>query len=315
MKQTHANLRFRLPFIVLALLLPSLSALAAPKVVVSILPLHSLVSGIMQGVAEPDLLIRGGQSPHDFSLRPSDMRQLQRAELAVWIGPELETSLSSLFAKGHFKGEVVTLTQVSGIERLPFRDGAEWETTHHQHPDTDTDHHDHATNSDSHLWLSPAIAHHMVSHISDRLCELDPANAARYRQNSRRLSQRLTHLDTELASMLSSVSSVPYVVFHDAYHYFEHHYGLHAVGCVSLGPQRQPGARHVHELREKIARLQARCVFAEPQFQPKLVATLIDGTQAKAGQLDPLGSDLDTGPDAYFLLMRRLARNLVDCLQ
>jgi zinc transport system substrate-binding protein len=322
MKRLHASILIWLSLAVLpgSLLVPR-AAVAAPKVVVSILPIHSLVAAIMQDVGEPELLIRGGRSPHDFSLKPSDMRLLQGADLVIWIGPELETPLADLFAKGRLGGQVETLIQASGVDRLVLRAGDEWEPELPQQPDAGAEPHEHAHESahaherDSHIWLSPAIARRLVAHLSDRLSDLDPANAARYRQNSRRLVQRLARLDAELAAMLSSVRDVPFVVFHDAYHYFEQHYGLRAVGAVSLGPHQQPGARHIHELRAKIERLQARCVFAEPQFQPKLVATLIDGTHANAGRLDPLGSDLDAGAQAYFRLMQGLARNLLECLQ
>lgn len=299
-----------LPLIALLSLLPAARpAFASPKVVVSILPVHSLVSGIMQGAGTPDLLIQGNQSPHDFSLKPSDMLTLQHADLVIWVAPEVEASLARLFEKGHFNGRFVALTPMDDLQGLPPRRSAKWNSGTTEH------HHSQEADIDSHIWLSPKIALHIVSQVTDLLCEMDEPNAALYRQNSRQLSTRLERLDTEIASILTPVQELPYVVFHDAYHYFEQHYGLNAVGSVSISPDRQPGARHIHELRSKITRLQARCVFSEPQFRPKLVETLIEGTDAKAGQLDPLGSDLDAGPDAYFLLMRRLAANIVDCLQ
>ncbi len=299
-----------LPLVALLGLLPSTRpAFAGPKVVVTILPVHSLVSGIMQGAGAPDLLIHGNQSPHDFSLKPSDMLMLRRADLVIWVAPEIEASLARLFKKGNFDGRFVALTRMDGLQGLPARRGAEWNSGTTEH------HHSQATDIDSHIWLSPKIALHIVSQVTELLCEMDEANAALYRHNSRQLSERLKRLDTELASILSPVKDLPYVVFHDAYHYFEQRYGLNVVGSVSISPERQPGARHIHELRSKITRLQARCIFSEPQFRPKLVETLIEGTDAKVGQLDPLGSDLDAGPDAYFLLMRRLAENIIECLQ
>lgn len=299
----------------LVLYTPASSVIAAPNLVVSIKPVHSLVSGIMQGVGQPDLLIRGGQSPHDFSLKPSDMGLLQRADLVIWVGPDVETSLARLFEKRHFSSKFVTLTQLPDIAWLAARDEGEWEAHHHDES-TQVEHEHHQTNSiDNHIWLSPAVAHQIVLQITELLSKLDKANASHYRKNSQQLIERLTQLDDKLRSALAPVREVPYIVFHDAYHYFEQHYGLKAVGSVSLSPERQPGARHIHELRSKITHLQARCVFAEPQFQPKLVETLIEGTAAKAGQLDPLGSDLEPGPDAYFQLMHRLKENLLDCLR
>jgi zinc transport system substrate-binding protein len=287
---------------------------AAPNVVISIKPVHSLISGIMQGVGEPKLLIKGAQSPHHFSLRPSDMSLLQQAELIIWVGPGVEASMADLFDRDVIKGRVVTLTQLGGMTWLPPRKDHEWETPEHQHESHAGSSHVHGQAIDSHIWLSPDIARGIVRQITDLLCDLDRANASRYRENQRLLVERLDRLDTELKAKLSPVRQIPYVVFHDAYHYLEQHYHLNAVGSVSINPEQQPGIRHIHELRSKIIQLKARCLFSEPQFQPKLVQTLIEGTEAKAGQLDPLGSDLDAGPDAYFQLMQRLADNLVSCL-
>jgi zinc transport system substrate-binding protein len=287
---------------------------AAPNVVVSIKPVHSLVAGIMQGVDEPSLLVRGNQSPHNFSLRPSDMRMLQQADLVVWVGPDVETSLANLFENNRLSGVVAVLTEIDSINLLQPRNDMEWEARQ-QKQLMESDHgHIHHRSIDSHIWLSPEIARQIVAHITDQLCEMDGRNAENYRQNSQRLRERLNQLDNELNSRLAPIKDRPYIVFHDAYHYFENHYGLNAVGSVSISPERQPGARHIHHLKDKIKRLQAYCVFSEPQFRPKLVETLVEGTKAKTGQLDPLGTDFEAGPEAYFHLMHKLADNLVECL-
>jgi zinc transport system substrate-binding protein len=283
-------------------------------VVVSIKPVHSLVAGIMQGVDEPELLISDNQSPHDFSLRPSDMRRLQQADFVIWVGPNVESSLSSLLENNTLRGTVLALTKLESIGLLSPRHESEWEAKHHKHVREQGHGHDRNSEIDSHIWLSPEIARQVVKKITELLCEMDTLNAELYRKNSQRLGEHLDRLDSELNTRLTPIQDLPYIVFHDAYHYFENQYGLNAVGSVSLSPERQPGARHIHRLREKIRRLQARCVFTEPQFQPKLVETLIEGTQARIGQLDPLGSDLEPGPDAYFQLMHRLADSLVGCL-
>ncbi len=299
----------------LALSTTTTPLLAAPNVVVSIKPVHSLVSGIMQGVSEPDLLIRGSQSPHDFSLRPSDMQLLRQADLVVWVGPDVEASLARLFEKNLLTARVATLTQLPDVDWLSSRNEGDWETEQHD-ATAHADHaHHHTSSIDSHIWLSPVIARHIVQQVTELLCELDRANTSRYRKNSQQLIARLAQLDSELASTLSPIRERPFIVFHDAYHYFEQHYDLNGVGCVSLSPDRQPGAQHIHELRSMITHLQARCVFSEPQFEPKLVETLIEGTTAKAGFLDPLGSDLEPGAEAYFLLMHQLAENLAGCLR
>jgi zinc transport system substrate-binding protein len=316
MKKLKTYLRSLIPlFVSFGLLLPSPLLLAAPNVVASIKPIHSLIAGIMQGVGEPGLLIEGGQSPHGFSLKPSHMRLLQRADLVVWVGPDVEASLARLFEKNLLNGEVEKLTQLRGVTWLPPREEAEWEARHAKQSGAVHQEHSHDGDIDSHIWLSPEIARHIVRRITILLSELDKANAAHYQSNGERLIEQLNRLDNELAAILTPVRTTPYIVFHDAYHYFEQHYDLNAVGSVSVSPERLSGPRHIQQLRAKITRLGARCVFTEPQFQPKLVHTLIEGTSTRSAELDPLGSDLQPGPDAYFQLMRQLADNLRSCLR
>lgn len=284
------------------------------RVVASIKPVHSLVAGIMEGVAKPKLLIGENQSPHDFVLKPSDMRALNEADLIIWVGPDIETSLARLLEKARLPGGLMALSDMGDLALLSEREGAEWESHEDETPHPSGEAHQ-AVSRDSHIWLSPDIARQVVLRISQTLIRIDPMNAERYRTNSQRLNDRLTILDRQLQAVLSPVRDRPYIVFHDAYHYFEQHYGLHAVGSVSISPERMPGARRIHQLREKITRLHARCVFAEPQFEPRLIHTLVEGTPAKIGQLDPLGSGLAAGPEAYFQLMQRLADNLSQCLK
>jgi zinc transport system substrate-binding protein len=150
--------------------------------------------------------------------------------------------------------------------------------------------------------------------MAETLSEADPGNAAIYQANAKRLAARITALDRALAAELAPIRDVPYVVFHDAYHYFEKHYGLSAAGSITISPEQPPGARRLSEIRDKIARLQVRCVFAEPQFEPTLVETVREGTAARTGVLDPLGAALPSGPDLYFEVMRGLARSLRGCL-
>jgi len=305
--------------LLLALLMPLLSEpllAATPKVAVTIKPVHSLVAGVMLGVGEPELLIQDVQSPHDFNLRPSDMRMLQEADLLVWVGPGVESTLARLFEKSSFDARIERLTLLPGLGSPPPRDSAEWEARRHNAPvDPEPEEHHHHQGIDSHIWLSPAVAQLIVARVGGILGEMDPEHEGVYRANADRLIERLQRLDDELAAKLAPLRDRPFVVFHDAYHYFDSHYGLNAVGSVSISPERQPGARHLHELRAKIERLQARCVFSEPQFRPKLVHNLIEGTSAKAGELDPLGSDLAPGPDAYFQLLSNLGDNLAACLR
>ncbi|MBB4264854.1 zinc ABC transporter substrate-binding protein [Roseospira visakhapatnamensis] len=194
----------------------------------------------------------------------------------------------------------------------------------HDHAATHDDdhHHDHdheaappADRADPHLWLDPVNARVMVAAIADTLAEADPTHAETYRANAAATIARLDTLVADLSAELAPVADVPFVVFHDAYQYFEHRFGVRAVGSVVVSPETSPGAARLADIRDRLRDQGAVCVFAEPQFEPRLVRVVVEGTEARAGVLDPLGADLPAGPDFYERLIRGLADSLRACLE
>ncbi len=293
-----------------AVVLSSRPAAAGLEVVASIQPLHSLVAGVMEGVGEPTLLIKGAGSPHGHGLRPSDARALERADLVFWIGAELESFLSPTLHALVDPERVVGFTARSHeVRLLPQRRAGAWEADAHSDGD-----HVEAAGIDPHIWLDPDNAVAIARIAAQALSAVDPANGKRYRANAARVAARIEALDREIAAALAPVRAVPYAVFHDGYRYFEAHYVLNPVGSVSVSPEQPPGAKRLSQIRNKIKDLGVRCVFSEPQFNPALVDTLVAGTSARSGQLDPLGARLEPGPAAYFTMMRGLARSLLGCL-
>ena len=177
------------------------------------------------------------------------------------------------------------------------------------------DHDDHGHEGfDPHVWLDPLNAKAMVHEIEEALSEADPDNAAAYAANAESVMGKLDSLVAEIDAELQPVKGRRYVVFHDAYQYFETRFGVSAVGSITVSPEILPGAERVSELQEKVRSLDATCVFSEPQFEPKLVATVTENTNAGTGVLDPLGAAIDDGPDLYFTLIRNMARALKECL-
>ena len=305
-----------LAFIAALTLCLSISAYSAgtpPRVVASIAPLHSLVSAIMQDIAEPRLLLHGGESPHTFSLRPSDARMLHDADLVFWIGPALELPLARILERMP-SAKSVTLLSAPGVETLPARDihdlagagaGAEAHASHGKAAD-------HLV--DPHIWLSPGNALAMSDTIERTLIERDPGNAQRYRANARRLRARLEQLDLDLRHEFQGIDA-GFIVYHDAYQYLEHRYDLHAVGSVTSHAERSPGAAHLRELREKLADGRVQCVFSEPQYAAKLLRMLQGPHRLRHVVLDPLGVEFTAGPDLYERMMRLIAEQLSGCLQ
>lgn len=310
----------RLHFLATSLLAVSASiAFAAPSVIVSIKPVHSLVAGVMEGIGEPELLIDGAASPHAYSLRPSQARALERADVVFWIGHELEAFLEKPIETLGGDARVVSLSDADGLFLLPFREGGGFED--HDHAAGEARNHDvHAGHGrdddavDMHIWLDPENAKAMVDEIRAALADADPANAERYASNAQALQQRLAGLTTDLEARLAPVRDRPFLVFHDGYHYFENRFGLAAAGAITLNPEIMPGAERLSVIRERLEAYKNACVFAEPQFEPKIVSVVIEGTNARSAVLDPLGASIESGPDLYFTLLQQMADSFRNCL-
>ena len=306
--------RRRCLVLLFALLMPGLSQ-AQTRVVASIPPVHSLVAGVMEGAGTPALLVPATASAHAYALRPSEARLLSDANVVFWIGPVYETFLEKPVASLAAQARVVHLADAPGITLLAARAGGAWEGDRHY----DRDHgHAHGAKgkaeADGHLFLDPANAKAMVAAIADALAVVDAVNAARYRSNAVAVAARLDALDGELRGILAPVRERPFILFHDFLQYLEKRYALNSVGSITVSPERQPGAQRLQRLRRKINQLNAVCVFAEPQFEPTLMQTVVERTKAKTGVLDYLGASVPPGSDAYFETMRGLGRSLTRCL-
>ena len=297
-------------------------AAADIRVVASIKPVHSLVSAVMAGVGKPHLLMRGKASPHTFTMRPSDAAALQEAKVVFLIDEAMETTLARAIDALAGKARVVALADAKGLIRRPLREGGAFEADpEHDQDKGDKDHareeagghHDHGE-FDMHVWLDPVNAWTMGRAIADTLSEADPTNAAKYKANARALLPRLDALTAQISAAVAPVRGKPFVVFHDGYRYFEDHFGLNAVGSMVVSPGRSPGAKRLRQLRAKIRELGVACVFAEPQFDKRIVNVVVEGTKVRPGTADPLGAAIKDGPELYFTLLRNMAAAFTDCL-
>jgi len=286
-------------------------ALAEPKVVASIKPVHSLVSAVMQGVGTPDLIVTGAGSPHTHALKPSQALLLEKAELIFWIGHEFEGFLAKPVATIGERAKSIELIDTPKLKKLTQREAGAFEAHDEQH-----DHgHDHDREEfDLHFWLDPENAKAMTREIASTLMAADPANARQYETNSMATLNRLDTLINEVSAILQPVQDKRFIVFHDAYQYFERRFGLSAAGSMMVNPDIMPGADRVREIKARIGEVNALCVFAEPQFEPKLLATVTEGTGTKSGVIDPLGATLQDGTELYFKLIRTMANSMRSCL-
>lgn len=307
-----------------------------PQVAVDIAPVHSLVSRVMDGVGTPDLIIQPGASPHEYSLRPSEAAALQNANLVFWIGPDLTPWLTDTIKTLAPDAAVTALMEVDGTIKLEFREGAlfeahaheddddhvdeahddhDEEARHDDHDDDETGHEGHGQGAhDPHAWLSPQNAMTWLNVIAGQLSAADPDNAGAYFTNAAAGRTEMEALIGEVIATLDPVRDGQFLVFHDAYQYFEMDFDFPASGAISIGDASDPSPARIAEIQDRIAEQGIDCVLAEPQFNPGLVATVLDGTEAGTGMLDPLGSDLEPGPALYSQLIRNLSTALAGCM-
>ena len=309
-------------------------AYAETKVIASIKPLHSLVSFVMDGVGTPDILVDGSSSPHTFQLKPSHATMLQEADIVFWIGEDLESFLETPLESISKNSKHITLMESDEIELLKFREknifddhdehdehadehGDEHDE-HDEHADEHGDEHDghddheHAHGEhDIHFWLDPEIAKTIVKIITRELSEIDPANAPSYESNSIKALNEIDQLISKTKGKINS--DAKYVVFHDAYQYFEKRFGIEVVGALTVNPEVLPGAKQLSEIREVIEHENVNCLFSEPQFNPGIAEMIAKDTGVRAAILDPLGAELEPGKDLYFDLIGDMASSFESC--
>ncbi|HCR3982883.1 TPA: zinc ABC transporter substrate-binding protein ZnuA [Kluyvera ascorbata] len=293
---------------------------ADAAVVASLKPLGFIASAIADGVTETQVLLPDGASEHDYSLRPSDAKRLQNADLVVWIGPEMEAFMDKS-TQSISTAKKVTISQLDGVKPLLMKgadddgdEGAEEGDHDHAHGEKGDAHHHHGEYN-MHLWLSPEIARLSAVAIHDKLVELMPQSRARLDANLKDFEANLAATDKQVANELAPVKGKGYFVFHDAYGYYEKHYGLTPLGHFTVNPEIQPGAQRLHQIRTQLVEQKATCVFAEPQFRPAVVESVARGTNVRMGTLDPLGTNIQLSKESYPAFLTQLATQYASCLK
>lgn len=289
---------------------------ASAAVVTSLKPIGFIAAAIADGVTDTQVLLPDGASEHDYSLRPSDVKRLQDADLVVWIGPEMEAFMAKPAARV-MEQKKVTIAELAAVKPLLMKgaDDDEEEHEHHHHDDEKGDEHHHHGDYNMHLWLSPEIARATAVAIHGKLVELMPQNRDKLNANLKTFEANLATTDKQVAATLSPLKGKGYFVFHDAYGYYEKHYGLTPLGHFTVNPEIQPGAQRLHEIRTQLVEQKATCVFAEPQFRPAVVEAVARGTSVRMGTLDPLGISIKPGKESYSQFLTQLSDQYASCLK
>ncbi|PKP84101.1 MAG: zinc transporter [Alphaproteobacteria bacterium HGW-Alphaproteobacteria-2] len=303
-------------------------AAEAPKVATDIAPVHSLAARVMQGLGEPTLILPPGASPHGHAMRPSEAQALEGADVIFWVGPALTPWFARAVETLGADARVIEIADLPGLTRLPFREGARFAAHDHDenavHGDGHSDeqenedahgHGEEHAGFDPHLWLDPVNAGRIALAMAEALAAADPQNADAYLANAAAALDEIDAASAAVAGRLAPHVGKPFLVFHDAYHYFEARFGMEAAGTVSLGDAAEPGAARMAALRALIAETDTTCLFTEPQLSPRLAERLAQDTGVRLGILDPLGTSVaEPGPGLYPALLLGLADGMAACL-
>lgn len=271
----------------------------ASTILTSIKPIQLITLELTQGVNEPGVLLESNTSPHDYALKPSDVKRVRNADLVIWFGDDLEPFLTKIL---HDQSNVLTLSKIDGLALREFAGD------HHHH-----DGHDHGSH-DPHFWLGYQATLQVAQAISKQLQEIDSENAQQYQANLAKFESQLSEQQQAIKAQLAPVSDAGYYVFHDAYGYFEQDFPLNHLGYFTVSPERKPGAKTLISIRKALASQDAKCVFSEPQFTPAVVQSVVRGSDANTDVLDPIGSDVKVEQGGYFQLKQNLADSFSRCL-
>tara|TARA_A100001015_G_scaffold272756_1_gene327607 strand:+ start:164 stop:1090 length:927 start_codon:yes stop_codon:yes gene_type:complete len=289
----------------------SITARSEIKVVTSIKPIHSLASYLMQGIGSPSLIVEGSNSPHNFTLKPSHAKMLQQADLVFWVGENLETPLEKPIKSISKKSKVIELLEINGLKKLEFREKNIYDG-HDDHGHKKKDDHGHAHGDhDPHIWLDPSNAKVIAKKMTKELVSLDKENAKIYKENSKKLIKEIDLLIKDIKNNTNKNAS--FIVFHDAYQYFEKKFRVNAIGALTVNTDILPGAEQLKDIRNVINKKKAKCIFSEPQFNPNIINTIAKDTNIKTGVLDPLGSTLPADKNQYFMLIKNISNSLKPC--
>ena len=288
------------------------------KVVTTIKPLHSLISRIMETRGEPQLIIEGTNNPHTFVFKPSHAKMIEEADIVFWIGEDLEAFMEKPLNSLAKDTKKIGFMDSESIEKIEFReknifddhDGHEDE--HEGHDDDHKDAHAHAHGEfDPHIWLDPENAKEMVKIIRDELIKIDPEGQRQYSVNTAGATLELDNLINSVEKELSK--DISYIVFHDAYQYFENRFGVIPAGALTLNPDVLPGAKQIADIQDVINDKGIKCIFSEPQYNPKIIETLGNDMNVSTGVMDPLGAFIDAGPTMYVELINGIANSIKEC--
>ena len=281
----------------------AVSAQPAPNVVVSIRPIHSIVSALMEGVSEPRLLLDSNESAHTFHLKPSQLKLLSNADLLITIGDSFESGLSKVI-RNIDQNYRLNLSEIKELQIYDFRD----------HNEIEHDEHD-EHNKDLHLWLDVGNVQIIAEKIKQKLIEINPSNKEKYNTNYLELKSKLNQLEEKIQFQLEPIKSTPFAIYADILQYFEKNFDLNKPVIIAPYHGARLSINRVIKAKNKMKNQKTRCLIYGSENTSKQINVLTEGLDIKAHSVDILGVKLEPGSEQYFDLMKEISNQLASCLE
>jgi len=295
--------------------LNNVGAQSTHNVVVSIKPIHGIVTALMEGVSRPQLLLESSDSAHTFHLKPSQLSLLSNADLVITIGDDFETGLKKTL--GNIKdGSHIVVSEIDGLHLHDFRE-VDINEMNNEEKDEHTNHDEHNDHDDLdlHLWLDIDNMKKTAHYINEQLIKIDPNNSNIYEVNLIKIHSRLNKLKLELQQQLAPFSSENFAIFADTLQYFEKSFEFQKPIIITPYHGARLSIYRTLEARKKMKDLKIKCLLYGPENTSKKINVLSEGMPIKTVSIDILGAKLDTGSNHYFNLMEGLSSQLIKCLE
>ena len=308
------------------------------QIVTTIKPIHSLITKIVGDTVVVEYLVQGKSSVHNYQLKPSQIKILSQAKILFYVGGPIDSYLisflrsNSQIKKIHLLNypKLITLEAIETEEEGHHHSLEEEEEHHHSLEEEEEHHHsleeeeEHhhsfiasskdAKIKDPHIWLATENAKVILQIIYQELIKLYPKQQNIFERNLSTAIKEMVVLKENISKRLAPIQNENYLVFHNAYRYFENEYNLNsALSVYGLNQQSSFSAKRWQKIISKIKQQNISCILGEVQFDKKIVNTLSEKYSLKTGNLDPIGSLVPAGKNAYNQTMLNIANELVNC--
>lgn len=262
---------------------------------VSIAPQKWLVEQLGGNLVKTHVLLDKGQEPHTYQPTPEKITSLFRSRLYFTIGMQFEREIARKISnKEHSNSGPQFIDVTTNIKRIPMvshHHEEEEHEGHDQHRYEETGQPLDQEHADPHIWLDPRNVEKIASAMAEALITADSKHAAAYQQNLKALKERLTKLHQELGQQLAPFRGATFFVFHPAFGYFAHAYGLHQEAVEIEG--KAPSPKQLYALVKKAKADKVKILFVQPQFDRKNAQTVAQAIKGRLVGLDPLAENIE----------------------